>query len=149
MKKLLPQANTLATVIRTFKLIGNTMNCTLNDIAGFNKFEVRQAAYYSNACFFLDLIDENLKLTSLGEDIMQDPRRAKIRIYEQIIKNELIGQLFAKTALYSKRTAVKECKDVVRALYPEYGEAVIDRRTKCLIGWCEEILDYLKTQQNT
>ena len=66
------------------------MNCTLNDIADFNKFEVRQAAYYSNACYFLELIDENLKLTSLGEDIMQDPKRAKVRIYEQIIKNELI-----------------------------------------------------------
>ena len=70
MKKLLPQANTLATVIRTFKFIANTMNCTLNDIADFNKFEVRQAAYYSNACYFLELIDENLKLTSLGEDIL-------------------------------------------------------------------------------
>ena len=107
MKKLLPQANTLATVIRTFKFIANTMNCTLNDIADFNNFEVRQAAYYSNACYFLDLLDENFKLTSLGEDIMQDPKRAKIRIYEQIIKNELIGQLFAKTALYPRRTAIK------------------------------------------
>ena len=148
MKKLLPQANTLATVIRTFKFIGNTMNCTLNDIADFNKFEVRQAAYYSNACYFLELIDENLKLTSLGEDIMQDPKRAKVRIYEQIIKNELIGQLFAKTALYPRRTAIKEGKELVRSLYPEYGEAVIDRRTKCLIGWCEEIIDYMKSQKH-
>lgn len=148
MKKLLPQANTLATLIRTFKLIGNTMNCTLNDIADFNKFDVRQAAYYSNACYFLDLIDENLNLTSIGEDIMQDPKRAKVRIYEQIIKNEMIGQLFAKTALYPKRTAVKEGKELVRASYPEYGEAVIDRRTKCLIGWCEEILDYIKTHRD-
>ena len=124
MKKLLPQANTLATVIRTFKFIANTMNCSLNDIADFNKFEVRQAAYYSNACYFLELIDENLKLTSLGEDIMQDPKRAKVRIYEHIIKNELIGQLFAKTALYPRRTAIKEGKELVRGLYPEYGEAV-------------------------
>ena len=148
MKKLLPQANTLATVIRTFKLIANTTNCNMNDIADFNKFDVRQAAYYSNACYFLDLIDENLKLTTLGENIMQNPKHAKIRIYEQIIKNDLIGQLFAKTALYSKRTAVKEGKELVRGLYPEYGEAVIDRRTKCLLGWCEEILDYMKNQKN-
>lgn len=148
MKKLLPQANTLSTVIRTFKFIGNTMNCTLKDIADFNKFEVRQASYYSNACFFLDLIDENLRLTSLGEDIMQEPPKAKVRIYELIIKNELTGQLFAKIALYSKSTAVKECKGLVKKYYPEYGGAVIDRRTQCLIGWCEEILDYIKTQDN-
>lgn len=148
MKKLLPQANTLSTVIRTFKFIGNTMNCTLNDIADFNRFEVRQASYYSNACFFLDLIDENLRLTSLGEDIMHEPKQAKVRIYELIIKNELTGQLFAKTALYSKSTAVKDCKELVKKYYPEYGEAVIDRRTQCLIGWCEEILDFIKTQNN-
>lgn len=143
MKKLLPQANTLATVIRTFKLIGNSMGCTLADIASFNEFELRQASYYSNACFYLGLIDEELKLTPLGEDIMKTPKDAKVRIYELIIKHELIGQLFAKTALYTKRTAVKEGKELVRSLYPEYGEAVIDRRTKCLIGWCEEIIEYM------
>ena len=145
MKKLLPQANTLATVIRTFKLIGNTMNCTLADIASFNNFELRQASYYSNACYFLDLIDEDLELTPLGEDIMTEPKNAKVRIYELIIKHELIGQLFAKTALYPKRRVIKDCKELVRSLYPEYGEAVIDRRTKCLIGWCEEIIDYMRT----
>lgn len=144
MKKLLPQANTLATVIRTFKLIANTYECTLDDIAEFNKFDKRQAAYYSNACYFLGLIDENLKITELGNDIMQDPKDAKIRIYEIIIEHELIGQLFAKTALYTKRRAVKEGKELVHALYPDYGEAVLDRRTKCLIGWCEEILEYIK-----
>ena len=145
MKKLLPQANTLATVIRTFKLIGNTMNCALADIASFNNFELRQASYYSNACYFLDLIDEDLKLTPLGEDIMTDPKNAKVRIYELIIKHELIGQLFAKTALYPKRRVIKDCKELVRSLYPDYGEAVIDRRTRCLIGWCEEIIDYMRT----
>lgn len=144
MKKLLPQANTLATVIRTFKLIGNTMNCTLADIALFNEFELRQASYYSNACYFLDLIDENLRLTPLGTDIMKDPINAKVKVYELIIKHELIGQLFAKTALYPKRTAIIEGKELVRSRYPEYGEAVIDRRTKCLIGWCEEIIEYMK-----
>ena len=74
---------------------------------------------------------------------MKTPKDAKVRIYELIIKHELIGQLFAKTALYTKRTAVKEGKELVRSLYPEYGEAVIDRRTKCLIGWCEEIIEYM------
>lgn len=145
MKKLLPQANTLATVIRTFKLIGNTTNCTLADIASFNEFELRQASYYSNACFFLDLIDENLHLTPLGEDIMANPRNAKVRIYELIIKHELIGQLFAKIALYPKKTAIKESKELVRSQYPDYGEAVIDRRTRCLIGWCEEIIEFMKS----
>ena len=147
MKKLLPQANTLSTVIRTFKLIGNTTNCTLADIASFNNFELRQASYYSNACYFLDLIDEDLQLTSLGKDIMLDPKNAKVRIYEIIIKHELTGQIFAKTALYPKRKVIKDSKELIGSLYPEYGEAVIDRRTKCLIGWCEEILDYMKTSE--
>lgn len=143
MKKLLPQANTLATVVRTFKLIANTKDCKLNDIAEFNKFELRQAAYYSNACLFLGLIDEGLKLTPLGEEIMREPKQAKVRIYEQIIKDELIGQIFAKTVLYPKEIAINEGKEIVRENYPEYGEAVIDRRTKCLIGWCEEIIGYM------
>ena len=143
-KKLLPQANTLATVIRTFKLIGNTVNCTLDDIAEFNQFDKRQAMYYSNACLFMDLVDENLKLTPLGEKLMVDPKLAKIHIYELIIKHELIGKIFAKRALFTREIALKEGKELVRTLYPEYGEAVIDRRTRCLIGWCEEIIEFIK-----
>lgn len=146
MKKLLPQANTLATVVRTFKIIANIADCNLDDIADFNKFDKRQASYYSNACYFLDLIDENMKITPLGEDIMRSPKDAKVRIYERIINHELIGVLFAKTALYSKRVAIKEGKEIVRTLYPSYGEAVIDRRTRCLVGWCEEILEYMKSK---
>ena len=144
MKKLLPQANTLATVIRTFKLIGNINDCSLDDIAEFNQFDKRQAAYYSNACYFLDLIDNGLHLTPLGEEIMEEPKKVKIRVYELIIEHELLGQLFAKRALYPKSIAVRESKQLVRSLYPDYGEAVIDRRTRCLIGWCEEIIEYMK-----
>lgn len=147
MKKLLPQANTLQTVIRTFKFIANTIDCTLDDIAEFNQFRLRQASYYSNACFYLGLIEEDLQLSPLGEEIMEEPKNAKVRVYELIIKHELIGQLFAKTALYPKARAVKEGKELVRELYPEYGEAVIDRRTRCLIGWCEEILDFIKSSK--
>lgn len=144
MKKLLPQANTLATVIKTFKLIGNVTDCSLDDIADFNKFDRRQAAYYSNACYFLGLIDDDLHLTPLGEEIMEEPKKAKVRVYELIIEHELLGQLFAKTALYPNHIAVREGKRLVKSLYPDYGEAVIDRRTKCLIGWCEEIIEYIK-----
>lgn len=143
-KKLLPQANTLATVIRTFKLIANIPDCTLDQIASFNKFEKRQASYYANACFFLDLINEDLSLTPVGVDIMSDPKNAKVRIYELIIEHELTGILFSKTALYSKETAIKEGKKIVKSIYPEYGDAVIDRRTRCIIGWCEEIIDFIK-----
>lgn len=146
MTKILPQANTLATVIRTFKLIGNCSNCSLDDVANFNQFRKRQASYYTSACYYLDLIDEHMELTTLGEEILTSPQNAKIRIYELIIKHELIGQIFAKTALFSKRTALKESKDLVRRLYPDYGEAVIDRRTRCLMGWCEEIIKYMREQ---
>lgn len=147
MKKLLPQANTFATVVCTFKLIGNSEKCTLDDIAEFNRFDKRQAAYYSNACYFLGLIENDLSLSPLGKEIMEEPRKAKERIYELLVKHELIGQLFAKTLLYPKHVAVKEGKEIVRKQYPEYGEAVIDRRTKCLIGWCEEVIDYVKNSK--
>ena len=144
MKKLLPQANTLATVIRTFRLIANSTNCTLEEIAEFNQFKKRQAAYYSNACFFLGLIEEDFSLTPLGLDIMKDPKKVKVRIYELLIEHELVGRIFAKTALLPKRIANKECKQLVMSLYPDYGDAVIERRTNCLIGWCEEVIEYMR-----
>lgn len=145
MKKLLPQANTLATVIRTFKLIANMPGCKLEEIAIFNKFDIRQASYYTNACYFLDLIKEDLSLTPLGQELMNQPRDVRIRIYELIIKHNLIGALFAKVVLYPRDKAIEESKELVRSKYPIYGEAVIDRRTRCLIGWCEEIITYINS----
>ena len=144
MKKLLPQANTLSLVIRTFRLIANSTNCTLDEIADFNDFEKRQASYYSNACLCLGLLNEALSLTSLGTVLILYPSETKVRIYELIIEHELIGRLFSKTALYPKNVAIAKGKSLVKSLYPKYGEAVIDRRTRCLIGWCEEIIDYMK-----
>ena len=88
-----------------------------------------------------------MKLTPLGVKLMEDPKLAKIQIYELIIKHELIGKIFAKRALYSREIVLKEGKDIVRSLYPEYGEAVIERRTKCLIGWCEEIIEFIKVSE--
>ena len=76
--------------------------------------------------------------------IILNPSETKVRIYELIIEHELIGRLFSKTALYPKNVAIAKGKSLVKSLYPKYGEAVIDRRTRCLIGWCEEIIDYMK-----
>ena len=119
MKKLLPQANTLSLVIRTFRLIANSTNCTLDEIADFNDFEKRQASYYSNACLFLGLINEDLSLTSLGKEIILNPSETKVRIYELIIEHELIGRLFSKTALYPKNVAIAKRKSLVKSLYPK------------------------------
>lgn len=143
MKKLLPQANTLNTVIRTFRYICIKEDCTLSDIATFNNFDVRQASYYANACYFLDLIGPDLKPTEVGRSIFEDTKDLKTRIYELIIGHPVIGKLYAKRSLLSKRIAVTEGKEYIRSLYGDYSEAVISRRTKCMIGWCEEVLDYV------
>ena len=52
MKKLLPQANSLDTVIKVFVYVASKQSCTQSDIADFCSFEPRQAAYYLNACYY-------------------------------------------------------------------------------------------------
>lgn len=145
MKKLLPQANTLATVIKTFIYVSNKENCSLHDVAQFCGFEVRQASYYCNACYYLGLLNEDLKSTDLGLDILTNARDVRRRVYELIVNDELIGKIFAKRLLYGKDVAICFGIDLIRNLYPDYSNAVIDRRAKSLVGWCEEIIRYINS----
>ncbi len=139
MKKLLPQANNLDTLIKVFIQFGNKQDCTIQDIADFIGFEPRQAQYYLSACIYLDLIDETPKLTEFGESLFDDPSLIKDRIYERIISDEIIGKIFAHALLFEADLKEYSCK-VIREFYPDYSEVVIERRASTLRNWCHEIM---------
>ena len=113
MKKLLPQANNLDTIVKAFIYYGNKKNCTLDDVAHFCNFEVRQASYYINACGYLNLISEDGQITKLGNDILDDSEHIRDRIYELIISDELIGRIFAHFCFF------REDNDFVVSLLKE------------------------------
>lgn len=140
MKRLLPQANNLDTVVKVFVYACNKVNCTQQDIAKFCGFKPRQAAYYLNACYYLGLLDENGNPNELSEDILKNPSQVKLRVYEQIINAPLIGEIFAHMLLFPEDDNKAFAVRWIEKTYPEYGEAVINRRASTLLNWCEEIL---------
>ena len=144
MSRLLPQANTLATVIRTFVYASSKINCTLQDISRFCHFAERQASYYANACQYLGLLDENLQPTTIGKKILEDVNNITINVYMLVINDSLIGPIFHYMLLYPAKEARTRSIAWVRSQYPEYGDPVIIRRTSSLASWCQEIIDYIK-----
>lgn len=147
MKKLLPQANNLDTLIKVFIYFGNKENCTINDIANFIGFEPRQAQYYLSACIYLDLIDEKPKLTEFGKSLFEDPTTIKNKIYERIISDEVIGKVFAHLLLFNDD--VKDYSfEIVKNYYQDYSYAVIERRASTIKNWCEKILKEVNYRRN-
>lgn len=147
MKRILPQANTFDTVIRVFMFAGIKTNYTKQDIADFCQFELRQADYYLGTCIYYGLFDNRGKLTALGEDILNKDRiHCKERLYELVIGDELSGKIFAHILLNPHKD-IKDIKrfaaNITRERYDNYSDAVIERRSSCIVGWCLEILDYL------
>ncbi len=147
MKRILPQANTFDTVIRVFMFAGIKTNYTKQDIADFCQFELRQADYYLGTCIYYGLFDNRGKLTALGDDILnKDSIHCKERLYELVIGDELSGKIFAHILLNPNKD-IKDIKrfaaDITRERYDNYSDAVIERRSSCIVGWCCEILDYL------
>lgn len=140
MKKLLPQANNLDTLIKVFIYFGNKENCSIQDIADFIGFEPRQAQYYLSACIYLDLIDETPKLTEFGESLFDTPSLIKDRIYERIISDEIIGKIFAHALLFSNDLK-KYSYSIIKKYYPDYSDAVIERRGSTIDNWCEKIIN--------
>ena len=138
MKKLLPQANNLDTLIKVFIYFGNKKDCTVQEIADFIGFEPRQAQYYLSACIYLDLIDETPKLTDFGKSLFDEPSLIKNKIFERIISDEIIGKIFAHLLLFNDELKEYSYK-IIKNYYPDYSDAVIERRASTLINWCKEI----------
>lgn len=143
MSKLLPQANTLATVIKTFVFVSNKRDATLQDIASFCAFDVRQASYYINACIYLGLLNENYSISALGEEALSDIGKVRQKVYEIILNDDLIGRMFHHRLFHNREETKKYAKNITAEIYSDYSDAVIERRAYSLEGWCEEILDYL------
>ena len=144
MKKLLPQANSLNTVIDVFIYTSTMKNWTLEDVAGFCKFEVRQSSYYINACYYLGLLNEDGSLSDEGKEIIADPNHIKDRVYEKVISDSLISKVFAKLLIEGESGLKIFVVDLLSKEYPEYSIAVIERRASTLINWCLEINSYIR-----
>lgn len=141
MKKLLPQANNLDTLLKVFIYFGNKKDCTVQEIADFIGFEPRQAQYYLSACIYLDLIDETPELTEFGKSLFDKPALINNKIYERIISDEVIGKIFAHL-LFNDELKEYSYK-IIKNYYPDYSDAVIERRASTLLNWCKEILKVL------
>lgn len=140
MKKLLPQANSLETLIKVFVYVSVMEECSLADIASFCNFEQRQASYYLNACYYLDLVDENGNVTDFGRTIMDKYEAPQTAIYERIIIDPVIGKIFSHMLLFPNEDQNLFAINLLTPLYPEYGDAVIRRRASTLRSWCEDII---------
>lgn len=146
MEKLLPQANNLSTLIDVFIYVSSMSNWTLNDVAEFCKFEPRQSSYYINACYYLGLLDKDQKLSELGSEIIKTPSEIKDKIYQVVISDPLISKIFAKLLIEGEKDLKKFTVKLLLSLYPDYSDAVIERRASTLINWCTEIKKNIKVR---
>ena len=72
MKKILIQANNLDTVVDSFMYIYLHKGCTKRELADYCGFSMRQVDYYTNACKYLGLINQDWTPTELAEDIFKN-----------------------------------------------------------------------------
>ena len=146
MKKLLPQANDLEKVINVFVYTISKTNCTKQDIAEFCQFELRQADYYLGACHYLNLLDSKMRATDIGNEIFKSRKNIKEKVYRQVIINPFIGKIFAFRLFASHEDAKEFAHELAYNEYPDYSLSVLNRRSESLLGWCEEIINYLKVR---
>ena len=147
MKKLLIQANNLDMVIDAFMYISMHPNCKKQELADYCGFTLRQADYYTNACKYLDLIDDNWKLTPLSKDIfLNNPAEVRERVYERIIADGLMGAVFARMYVLPNENHSEYALELVKEYYPGYSDAVYIRRSDNIIKWCKRIINEINTK---
>lgn len=145
MKKILIQANNLDMVIDIFMYIYMHPKCSKMELADYCGFTLRQVDYYTNACKYLDLINNDLTPTSLAQDIFENnPAEVTERVYQRIIEDELIGQIYKRMIDMSEDNISDYAKELVMDFYPGFSEAVYDRRSDNMVKWCKKIMSYNK-----
>lgn len=147
MKKLLIQANNLDTVVDTFMYIYQHPSCTKEDIADYCGFSLRQVDYYTNACKYLGLINDDWSKTPISIDIFtKNPAEVTERVYECVISDEIIGQIFAKLYTLPNEDHALFAKELMKDTYPGYSDAVYERRSDNMIKWCKKIITYFSNK---
>ena len=143
MKKILIQANNLDMVIDTFMYIYSHPNCNKQELADYCGITLRQVDYYTNACKYLDLIDDDWAMTPLAKDIFaKNPAEVTERVYERIITDELMGQIFARIYMFQNEDHSEFALELVKQYYPGYSDTVYERRSDNIIKWCKKIIKY-------
>ena len=148
MKKLLPQANNLNTLVDVFIYTTNISNWTLNDVAEYCHFDVRQSSYYINACFYLGLLNEDSSLSDLGKSIISERGLIKEKIYEIIISDAIISKIFSYRLIRGDVGIKNYVISFLSQKYPDYSKAVIERRANTIINWCNEIISYVMEKKS-
>ena len=147
MGKILIQANNLDTVIDTFMYIYMHPGCTKQELADYCGFTLRQVDYYTNACKYLDLINDDWNKTSLAIDIFtNNPAEISERVYARIISDELMGQIFARIYVLPNEDPSAFAMELTKEYYPGYSEAVYERRSDNIVKWCKRIIEKMNTK---
>ena len=145
MRKILIQANNLDTVIDTFMYIYMHPGCTKQELADYCGFSLRQVDYYTNACKYLDLINNDWSPTDLAKDIFENnPAEVTERVYKRIAEDEMIGQIYQRMIEYPNSNIAEFAKELVMDYYPGFSDAVYDRRSDNMVKWCKKIINYNK-----
>ncbi len=143
MGKILIQANNLDTVIDVFMYIYHHQGCSKQEIADYCGFTLRQVDYYTNACKYLDLINDDWTPTNLAKDIFENyPAEVTECVYNRIIKDDLIGQIYKQIDVLSDVDINAYAKDLVMEYYPGFSDAVYSRRSDNIVKWCKKINNY-------
>ncbi len=145
MKKILPQANDLDKVIDVMTYIHYHPGCGYNDIANYLGFAERQAKYYTDACVYLDLVIEDRKPSRICEDIFKNSsENITERVYERIITDELMGQVFARAFVLPDSDLDTFAQELVSYYHPEIiSSSTIERRARNIVLWCKRIINYM------
>ena len=147
MGKILIQANNLDMVIDTFMYIYMHPECSKQELADYCGFTLRQADYYTNACKYLDLINDDWSKTPLAVDIFKNnPAEISERVYERIISDELMGQIFARIYVLPNEDPSTFALELTKEYYPGYSEAVYERRSDNIVKWCRRIIEKMNTK---
>ena len=82
--------------------------------------------------------------TEIGNEIFKSRKNIKEKVYRQIITDPFVGKIFAYRLFANHEDAREYAHELAYHEYPDYSLSVLNRRSESLLGWCEDIISYLR-----
>ena len=142
-KKIMIQANSLDKLIDVLLFILTHPGCTMEDVAEYIGFSLRQVDYYTSALRYLGLLDNARKPTPHAQDIYANHKAdLNERVYACILSDPVICRIFAQCYLLPDSDVLAYAVNILTEEYPGYSTAVYHRRADNLVKWCRRIISY-------
>lgn len=139
MAQIFPQADDLSKIFKIIYLDESKLD-NKSVMQAIKVTTERQVGYYISSCKYLDILDDNKRFTSFGNELKKsEPKKFSYNIAKKIVSKDVFGEVFFEKYFEKKLLSVDDIAQLIIFYTEVENHQVALRRAKTVIAWLKWI----------